>query len=63
MFSLFSLKRRGELEEVEDAFKGVKLAWNMGVDKRQDEERTPSHKSHQAEHDEVVHVEDTSGSM
>jgi MFS family permease len=63
VFFVFPETSGRTLEEVEDAFKGVKLAWNMGVDKRQDEERTPSHKSHQAEHDEVVYVEDTSGSM
>lgn len=51
------------LEEVEDAFKGVKLAWRMGVEKRQDEERTLDHDPEQEKRDITMHVEDASESM
>lgn len=51
------------LEEVEDAFKGVTLAWRMGIDNREDEERKLDHKSEQEKRDEPMHVERTSESM
>jgi Sugar (and other) transporter. len=51
------------LEEVEDAFKGVHLAWRMGKDKFRDEERALDHESKQNQREEVMHVEDTLRSM
>ncbi|KAJ5190867.1 uncharacterized protein N7498_009852 [Penicillium cinerascens] len=50
------------LEEVEDAFKGVTLAWRMGIDKRQDEERELDQRSEQEKHDGSMHVEEFSES-
>lgn len=59
VFFVFPETSGKTLEEVEDAFKGVSLAWKMGTDKLQDAERTLGH-SELEKRDEVLHVEDTS---
>jgi hypothetical protein len=51
------------LEEVEDAFKGITLAWRMGAYKSQDEERTLDHMLDRKQRGEPMHVEDTSEPM
>ncbi|KAJ5372458.1 hypothetical protein N7517_004464 [Penicillium concentricum] len=58
VFFVFPETSGRTLEEVEDAFKGVKLAWRMGEGKFQDEERTVNHETRQKEIGEAMHVED-----
>lgn len=59
VFFVFPETSGRTLEEVEDAFKGVKLAWNMGAEKFKDEEITLEYEPKQDESEKAVHVEDT----
>lgn len=51
------------LEEVEDAFMGVTLAWRMGLGRWQDEEKSLGHKSEEEKHDQPMHIDDASESV
>ncbi|KAL2814354.1 general substrate transporter [Aspergillus cavernicola] len=63
VFFVFPETSGRTLEEVEDVFKGVKLAWKMGDNKlKDDEERTNDHELNRTKCDEALHIEDTSGS-
>ncbi|KAJ5395218.1 uncharacterized protein N7487_009521 [Penicillium crustosum] len=57
VFFVFPETSGRTLEEVEDAFNGIKLAWRMGKDKHQDEGRTLKHGPGQTERGEAMHLE------
>lgn len=59
VFFVFPETSGRTLEEVEDAFKGIKVAWRMGITEVKDAERAPDSRSNQEKLDsgQTVHIE------